>query len=38
MCQYVHPEGLEPPTNCFEGSYSIKLSYGCVVVLCFPSV
>ncbi len=20
-------EGLEPPTNCLEGSYSIRLSY-----------
>ncbi len=24
----VGPEGLEPPTTCFEGRYSIQLSYG----------
>src|ERR1700733_2973333 len=24
----ARPEGLEPPTLCFEGRYSIQLSYG----------
>jgi hypothetical protein len=24
----ARPEGLEPPTRCFEGSCSIQLSYG----------
>ena len=24
----VRPEGFEPPTNWFEASYSIQLSYG----------
>jgi hypothetical protein len=27
----VHPEGFEPPTKWFEATYSIQLSYGCVI-------
>ena len=26
--QMVRPDGFEPPTNWFEASYSIQLSYG----------
>ena len=26
----AHPERFELPTNWFEASYSIQLSYGCV--------
>jgi len=28
----VRPDGFEPPTNWFEASYSIQLSYGRAVV------
>jgi hypothetical protein len=28
----ARPEGIEPPTLCFEGRCSIRLSYGRVVV------
>ena len=28
----AHPERLELPTNWFEASYSIQLSYGCAPI------
>ena len=30
----ARPEGLEPPTLCFEGRCSIQLSYGRAVCFC----
>jgi hypothetical protein len=32
----ARPEGLEPPTLCFEGRCSIQLSYGRAAYLCNP--
>src|SRR5574343_1282154 len=34
LCLLACPEGLEPPTCCLEGSCSIQLSYGHLMMGC----